>query len=166
MKTGKIPEGAEFWIVGACRGADDEAIVDSLKEMVKDMGIADSVKFLVNQPRSEIINVFKAASIALHTMKYEHFGISIVEMMAAGIITIAHNSAGPKQDIIGAAEEPVGFLAEDCESYTNILVDCAENYTTSKFNNFRFRARTWVKERFGLSAFDKIFTEKAEAALR
>jgi alpha-1,2-mannosyltransferase len=96
MKTGKIPEGAEFWIVGACRGADDEAIVDSLKEMAKDMDIADSVKFLVNQPRSEIINVFKAASIALHTMKYEHFGISIVEMMAAGIITIAHNSAGPK----------------------------------------------------------------------
>jgi len=36
-------------------------------------------------------------------MKFEHFGISIVEMMAAGIITIAHNSAGPKQDIIGAA---------------------------------------------------------------
>lgn len=91
-----MPKGAEFWIVGACRGADDEEIVASLKAMAKDKGIDDSVKFMVNLPRSEIINVFKAASIALHTMKFEHFGISIVEMMAAGVITISHNSAGPK----------------------------------------------------------------------
>ena len=33
-------------------------------------------------------------------MKAEHFGITIVEMMAAGIITVAHNSAGAKFDII------------------------------------------------------------------
>jgi glycosyltransferase involved in cell wall biosynthesis len=25
-------------------------------------------------------------------MKYEHFGIAIVELMAAGIVTIAHDS--------------------------------------------------------------------------
>lgn len=29
-------------------------------------------------------------------MKHEHFGISVVELMSSGIITIAHNSAGPK----------------------------------------------------------------------
>lgn len=33
-------------------------------------------------------------------MKAEHFGISIVEMMAAGLIVLAHKSAGPKMDII------------------------------------------------------------------
>jgi len=33
-------------------------------------------------------------------MRAEHFGISIVEMMASGLITVAHNSAGPKYDII------------------------------------------------------------------
>ena len=30
----------------------------------------------------------------------EHFGISIVEMMAAGLVVVAHNSGGPKGDII------------------------------------------------------------------
>ena len=35
-------------------------------------------------------------------MKEEHFGISIVEMMAAGILVVAHASAGPKMDIIGS----------------------------------------------------------------
>lgn len=38
--------------------------------------------------------------IGIHTMEYEHFGIALVEMMAAGLITIAHNSAGPAMDII------------------------------------------------------------------
>lgn len=33
-------------------------------------------------------------------MKSEHFGIAIVEMMAAGLLVLAHNSAGPKTDII------------------------------------------------------------------
>jgi len=104
-------------------------------------------------------------------MKFEHFGISIVEMMAAGIIVIAHNSAGPKQDIIGPAAgkdlnaTQVGFLAEDVDSYTDILVDCAQHYTEPKFNELRFRARMWVKERFGIPVFDKSFVEKAILAL-
>jgi len=29
-------------------------------------------------------------------MEAEHFGISVVEMLAAGLIVVAHNSAGPK----------------------------------------------------------------------
>jgi alpha-1,2-mannosyltransferase len=38
-------------------------------------------------------------------MQEEHFGISIVEMMSAGLIVIAHSSAGPKMDIIGPAKK-------------------------------------------------------------
>ena len=38
--------------------------------------------------------------IGLHTMWNEHFGISVVEMMSNGLITIGHNSGGPKSDII------------------------------------------------------------------
>lgn len=33
-------------------------------------------------------------------MEHEHFGITVVEMMAGGLITITHESAGPKEDII------------------------------------------------------------------
>ena len=45
-------------------------------------------------------------------MRDEHFGISIIEMMASGLVTIAHNSAGPRHDIIGEAQSWVGVLAE------------------------------------------------------
>lgn len=50
-------------------------------------------------------------------MKYEHFGIAVVELMSSGIITIAHNSAGPKTDIIGKSPQPIGYLADTAEEY-------------------------------------------------
>jgi len=55
-------------------------------------------------------------------MRYEHFGISIVELMASGIVTIAHNSAGPKLDIIGKSEEPMGYLADNENDYKDFVL--------------------------------------------
>lgn len=65
--------------------------------------------------------MFSKAKVAIHTMKEEHFGISIVEMMSAGILVVAHASAGPKMDIIGASAEPVGFLANDEAAYARMV---------------------------------------------
>ena len=49
----------------------------------------------------------------------EHFGIGIVEMMAGGLITIAHNSGGPQTDII--RHEHTGYLATTATEYANII---------------------------------------------
>ena len=52
-------------------------------------------------------------------MEYEHFGISLVEMLAGGLIVVAHNSAGPKEDIL---RDGVGFLCEEVEGYVLSIV--------------------------------------------
>merc|ERR1712157_469329 len=53
----------------------------------------------------------------------EHFGIGVVEFMAAGAIPIAHNSGGPKSDIVvnWRGEQPVGLLATSPEEYAEAL---------------------------------------------
>lgn len=71
------------------------AIVASLKDMVQKLKMQDSVDFKLNVSRDELNQIFKLSKVGIHTMKQEHFGISIVEMMSAGLITIAHASAGP-----------------------------------------------------------------------
>lgn len=63
----------------------------------------------------------------------EHFGIGIVEMMAAGLIVIAHNSGGPQSDIVvpiiegtttttsGTTNTTTGFLASTVEEYSDLI---------------------------------------------
>ena len=73
----------------------------------------------------------------MHTMKHEHFGIAIVELMSSGIITVAHNSAGPKLDIIGGAKKEVGFLADDLEGYTLYVYKALIGFDTEKMKQLR-----------------------------
>lgn len=49
----------------------------------------------------------------------EHFGIGIVEMMAAGLIVVAHNSGGPASDIVH--DKQTGFLAATADEYAEAL---------------------------------------------
>lgn len=56
----------------------------------------------------------------------EHFGIGVVEFIAAGVVTVAHATAGPKQDIIVPTieEDPaqgVGYLASNEEEFAKAM---------------------------------------------
>merc|ERR1711937_112880 len=62
----------------------------------------------------------------------EHFGIGVVEMQTAGCIPIAHNSGGPKADIVvpadvksdgsgGQMAVPTGLLAETPSEYADAM---------------------------------------------
>merc|ERR1711998_806991 len=80
------------------------------------------VAFQVNVPLAEIRDLFGQAAVGLHTMCDEHFGISVVEFMAAGAVVLAHDSAGPRMDIVVPVNgERTGFLATDEDSYAAAL---------------------------------------------
>lgn len=85
--------------------------------LAKELGISDKISFQIGASRNQLFEIFGKAKVAVHCMKKEHFGIAVVELMSSGIITIAHNSAGPKEDIIGGAPNPVGYLADSQEDY-------------------------------------------------
>lgn len=115
-------------LFGGSRGVSDECRVLHLQELTKSLGISDVVQFHVNAPYSELQRYFHECTINLHTMVDEHFGISIVEGMSNGLITVAHKSGGPLTDIIGpaalnvkcrASDPAVGLLAATPESYAD-----------------------------------------------
>jgi len=45
-------------MIGGVRGPADEALLADLKQMAKDLNVANSVKFMVSRPRDEILKVF------------------------------------------------------------------------------------------------------------
>lgn len=123
-----VPEDSHFTMIGTVRGPSDQAIVDDLDSYAKSLGIRDRVSFEINQKRDRIYTLFSQAKVAMHTMKFEHFGIAIVELMASGIITVAHKSAGPLKDIIGRSPEAVGYLAETKQDYSFAVKLALVNY--------------------------------------
>jgi alpha-1,2-mannosyltransferase len=98
-------------------------------------------------------------------MKQEHFGISIVEMMAAGLVTIAHASAGPLQDIIGGSPNTiVGYLATNEAEYSKFVVRAMSDYYDLTHLVMVESAKRWVTKAFGISAFEKEFAKMVNRA--
>ncbi|NP_001171793.1 asparagine-linked glycosylation protein 11-like [Saccoglossus kowalevskii] len=109
-------------LVGSCRNQGDAARVDELRQLCEDLKIRSNVEFKLNVSFDELKKYLGEATIGLHTMWNEHFGIGVVECMAAGTVILAHKSGGPKMDIvINYNDKPTGFLANDEESYANAM---------------------------------------------
>ena len=127
-----------MYILGSIRGEDDQRLFDELNYIVKSYCLENDITFKKNLKTEEVKEIFSIAKIGIHTMKDEHFGISIIEMMAAGLITIAHKSAGPLKDIIGPAPNCVGFLSDgnielklDLDSYVEKIGENLKSYQKS-----------------------------------
>eukprot|EP00911_Craspedida_sp_UC1_P000013 UC1_evm1s10 len=116
-------DSAVLHMVGGCRNAGDEARVASLRALASQLGLREGtdVKFGLNVPFAELTKRLQSATVGLHTMRDEHFGIGVVEFLAAGAIALAHRSAGPLFDIVGEGESARGYLAVTAEEYAQAI---------------------------------------------
>ena len=110
-------------MIGGCRNEEDFKRMENLRELTVKLKIQDSVEFKPNLPFPELQEYQKSAKIGMHAMINEHFGIVIVEFQANGVIPVAHNSAGPKEDIIAGK---YGYLADDKTSFTESLLNISK----------------------------------------
>ncbi len=69
----------------------------SLKNLAEKLGVAERIHFFPDASRAEMKRILTRAKVYLHTKIGEHFGISIVEGMAMGCTTIAHDSGGIRE---------------------------------------------------------------------
>jgi len=121
-------------LIGSCRGNDDYERVDQLKGLAKELGIQDHVAFVLNQPYSVLHDYLGKASLGIHTMWNEHFGIGVVEMMAAGLVTVAHDSGGPKSDIItNPWDLKAPHKSSSNSNATGLLASQKEEYATAMY---------------------------------
>jgi len=97
----------------------------------------------------------------------EHFGIGVVELMAAGVIAVAHNSGGPKADIVVPYNgHPTGFLAWTVEEYAQALeqIFSDEFQGSSKMQTLREEARASV-QRFSDENFKRDFLKALQSSV-
>jgi alpha-1,2-mannosyltransferase len=128
------------------------------------LDMLDAVRFAPNLPYAELQGLLARAKVGLHTMWNEHFGIGIVEMMAAGVVPVAHNSGGPALDII--EDRRTGRLATTEKEYA----DAMEELLLTPGAEPRRRAmaaagRASVATRFSEAAFAEAMVEALRPVL-
>jgi len=113
-----------LYMLGGVRNEDDQRIVEGLRQHAVQLDLEEGVdfKFFCNTPMDELLELLKASMFGIHTMIDEHFGIALVEMMAAGIIVVAHESGGPLFDIVGDKKNVAGFLGNQAKDYADIIL--------------------------------------------
>mmetsp|Transcript_66659 Transcript_66659/g.124448 ORF Transcript_66659/g.124448 Transcript_66659/m.124448 type:complete len:509 (-) Transcript_66659:64-1590(-) len=168
-------------VAGGCRDDGDWGRLRDLQALAKELGLRErpegsftspdkdsgdwQVAFRPNASLEEVHLLLGSATVGLHTMRDEHFGISVVEFMAAGAIPLAHKSAGPWKDIVTDYEgEKTGFLAVDKETYIHALVEIFSLNCESQ-QKIAESARTSVRERFSQEEFKRKFYEHMLARL-
>jgi alpha-1,2-mannosyltransferase len=92
--------GATLALVGSVRNDHDSKRVYQLRLLVNELGIRDRVEFHLDAPWLEVVGLLRRASVGVNGMWNEHFGIGVVEYQAAGLISVVHDSGGPKLDIV------------------------------------------------------------------
>lgn len=115
----ELPRLSKLFLIGGARNAEDQQRVTSLRSLALELGIADVVEFKVSIPLKELKDIVTQSMIGLHCMRDEHFGIGVVEYLAAGCIAVAHNSGGVKNDIL---RPDFGFLASSETQFASSLI--------------------------------------------
>ncbi|EPY51595.1 alpha-1,2-mannosyltransferase Alg11 [Schizosaccharomyces cryophilus OY26] len=166
LYIGKHPDSpAKLLLVGSVRNEIDMKLVESLKQLAGELKILDKVEFIVDAPWPKVVEYLGTCSIGVNYMWNEHFGIGVVEYMAAGLIPVVNNSGGPKFDIvIPWIGKPTGFhattIGEYAEAYHKALT-----LSPQEQQEMRVNARS-ACARFGEHVFMRDFGDVFAKLLR
>ncbi|MEM0049876.1 MAG: glycosyltransferase [Candidatus Bathyarchaeia archaeon] len=119
----------------------------------------DNVEILQNVPFKNLLQIYGRAKIYLHAMKYEHFGISVVEAMAAGMVPVVHRSGGTWEDILEEKQGVHGFSYLTANEAAEIIEEVISNDTL--FKEISSRNRDYV-HRFSSESYKRNFLSKIE----
>ena len=82
-----------------------------------------NLEVLVAPPYKTLRKVLSHSKVYVHCMKNEHFGIAMVEAMAAGCVPVVHDSGGPREIVT----HDVGYrwreLSEAIEQISTLMKD-------------------------------------------
>lgn len=165
-------------LIGSVRGSADETYIYSLRLLAHELQIKDDVTFLLNAPwktrddskgSPSILSHLKTASIGVNAMWNEHFGIGVVEYQAAGLISVVHDSGGPRRDIVvdleGADKDggqgPTGFRATDVDGFADAFKKVLYDMSDDERCQVRLRARRNAV-RFSEEVFKKCWVRQMQ----
>lgn len=145
----RVPE-AKFYIIGTLLPRY-RWYMEEIRKAAEKLNVRSRVKILANLPFQDLLAIYSRASSYLHLMRGEHFGISVVEAMAAGLVPIVNKIGGPWMDIIAKGKYGYGYLSIDR------AVECVKRSLDVGISERKEISRS--ASRFSRKAFERRFTQ-------
>ena len=150
-------------LIGSCRNEEDTKRLNRLKDAAKQLNIHKYIEWKTKLPFKELKKELQRATAGLHVMSNEHFGIGIVECMAAGCVMVAHDSGGPRMDIMKEWKgQLTGFLADSVDTYVESLLQIYMLRPEERHEVVK-AAQASVNHRFSVASFHANFLRATEA---
>ena len=105
-----------------------------LKQMVVDLGLADCIQFEINASLDTLIHIIRESRVYFHPMIGDHFGMAVVEAMAAGLIPVVPNKGGPSEFV------PQRYQFANLEQAAEIIAHVLNDF--SKTEQIKIRDET------------------------
>jgi alpha-1,2-mannosyltransferase len=84
----------KFVVIGAARPGELKH-VEVLRAAARRLGIEERVEFIPNASNDQKKDALSTSKVLFHPKRYEHFGMAIVEGMAAGCTPVVFDGGGP-----------------------------------------------------------------------
>src|ERR671911_186345 len=141
----------KFQIVGSLAPAN-RPYFKRLQLMIENYGLSRTVTLTPNASNEELVDSMSKSMIYLHTMIGEHFGVSIVEAMAAGPLPIVPAYGGCSEFVpidyqYDTLEEAADHIAKNTK-YADDEKRVKMHEISSQFspNNFRTAMRIYIEQ--------------------
>jgi alpha-1,2-mannosyltransferase len=142
----------KFIIIGNLLTAN-QPYFKHLQKMIQDYGLTSRIKLIPNAAKDEMMNAMSTSMVYLHTMNGEHFGISIVEAMAAGLVPVVPSYGGCSEIV------PREYQYTDIKDASDCISKNIEQYDNTKRQSVHAIAKQFSTDNFRRSI--KHFIEQA-----
>jgi len=123
LKIAKSLKDYNFLLVGSV-SKYSKPVIENLRNYIESEGL-ENVTLKFNVPRDEVREILSKAKYYLHPPFPEHFGIAVVEAMAAGCIPIVYKDGGVWYDIVSRVSDVLGY--RDINEVPNIIKNLDNN---------------------------------------
>jgi glycosyltransferase involved in cell wall biosynthesis len=141
----------KFQIVGSLTPAN-RPYFKMLQDMIDTYSLTQTVTLTPNASNEELIDAMSKSMIYFHTMIGEHFGVSIVEAMAAGLVPIVPSYGGCSEIVPSGyqyrtLEEAAQYIAKNAKIADDEkriqMHDIARQFSP---NNFRKAMKKYIEQ--------------------
>lgn len=130
-----------------------------LLELTREQGVEDMCNFLGQKTREEIYRDLKTYDLLVQPSRFEGFGLTVVEAMAAGVPVLVSDVDGP-MEIIDHGQYGAYFVSEDPADCATRILEIMEVSGSEGFAKRQARNAAYARANFDISqTADKYLAE-------